>query len=114
MSLIDEYFKETSGPEKDELMRIRSLVQKTVPDAEEVITYSMPGFKYKGKYLVAFCIFKDHLGLFPTSWPIEKLKDKLSGYKTSKGGIQFSLDNPLSDQLIKEILYARISEIDHK
>jgi uncharacterized protein YdhG (YjbR/CyaY superfamily) len=114
MSVIDDYVAQYSGPEKVALENIRSIVQTTVPDAEEVITYSMPGFKYKGNYLIAFSIFKDHIGLFPTSGPIESLKEKLADFKTSKGGIQFTAQKPLPDSLIKEILLIRVSEIDNK
>lgn len=65
----------------------------------------MPGFKYRGKYLVSFAAFKDHLSLFPGAEPIEALKDKLTDYETSRGTIQFTLDHPLSDDLLKEILH---------
>ena len=111
MSVIDDYLGKYSGPEKLELEKIRSIVNEIVPEAQEVITYGMPGFKYKGKYLVAFSIFKDHLGLFPTSGPIEALKDKLTDFKTSKGGIQFTPQKPIPKSLIKEILLARVTQI---
>ncbi len=114
MSVIDEYLKRFSGPEKAELEKIRTLVKATVPEAQEVITYGLPGFKYKGHYLVAFSAFKDHLGLFPTSGPIDALKDKLTDYKTSRGGIQFTPQKPLPDSLVKEILHIRIAEITKK
>jgi len=111
MSVIDDYLDKYSGPEKAELEKVRSIVKAAVPEAEEVITYAMPGFKYKGKYLVAFSIFKDHLGLFPTSGPIETLKDKLTDFKTSKGGIQFTPKKPIPESLIKEIILTRLAEI---
>lgn len=111
MSVIDDYLKRFGGPEKAELERIRSIVIKTVPGIEEVATYGMPGFKYKGKYLIAFSVFKDHIGLFPTSGPIEMLKDKLTNFKTSKGGIQFTSSKPIPESLIKDILITRMNEI---
>jgi len=114
MSEIDDYLIKFEGPEKAELVELRSIVHATVPEAKEVITYSMPGFKYKNKYLVAFNIFKDHIGLFPTSGPIETLKDKLADFDTSKGGIQFTVKKPIPETLIKEILLARVAEINNK
>ena len=111
MSVIDDYLGKYSGPEKLELEKIRSIVNEIVPDAQEVITYGMPGFKYKGKYLVAFSIFKDHVGLFPTAGPIEALNDKLTDFKTSKGGVQFTPQKPIPESLIKEILLARVTQI---
>ncbi len=114
MSVIDDYLDKFTGKERTEIEKIRSIVQATVPDAEEAITYGMPGFTYKGKYLVAFSIFKDHLGLFPTSGPIEALQDKLTDFKTSKGGIQFTPQKPIPKSLIKEILLSRVAEISNK
>jgi uncharacterized protein YdhG (YjbR/CyaY superfamily) len=111
MSVVDDYLDNYSGTEKAELQRVRSIVHATVPEAQEVITYGIPGFKYKDKYLVAFSIFKNHLGLFPTSGPIEALKDKLTDFNTSKGGIQFTPQKPIPESLIKEILLTRVSEI---
>jgi uncharacterized protein YdhG (YjbR/CyaY superfamily) len=74
----------------------------------------MPAFKYKKRPLVYYAAFKNHLSLFPTSGPTETLKSKLTGYKVSKGTIQFTTENPLPDTLIKEIILARKSEIDAK
>ena len=70
MSVVDDYLKNLPEPQKAELERIRKIVKQTVPEAEEVISYGVPGFKYKGKYLITFAAFKDHLSLFPGSAPI--------------------------------------------
>lgn len=111
MSVIDDYLLNMSGPNRRELERIRSIIRESLPEATEVITYGMPGFKYNGKYLVAFNTFRDHLGLFPTSGPIETFKDRLKDYKTSKGGIQFTAGHPLPKSLIKDILAARVAQL---
>ena len=52
MSVIDDYLAKYSGAEKLELEKIRDIVRKTVPDAQEVITYGMPGFKYNGDFRI--------------------------------------------------------------
>ena len=113
MSGIDEYLKKVGQAQKAELERIRAIVKKAVPEAEEVITYGMPGFKYKKKYLIAFAEFKDHLSVFPSASPVEATKQKLSDFKTSKGTIQFTIENPLPDAIIKELVVIRVREIDH-
>ncbi|MDB5187263.1 MAG: hypothetical protein JWM07_735 [Candidatus Saccharibacteria bacterium] len=51
------------------------------------------------------------MSLFPTPDPTEKLKEKLSAYKTSKGTIKFTHEHPLSNALIEEIVRARIADI---
>lgn len=111
MSVMDDYLNKLGEPERAALERVRRIVKTVVPGAEEVITYAMPGFKYKGKYLIAFAPFKDHLSVFPGSSAPEALKDKLGGFKQSKGTIQFTLDNPLPEEIIKELVAIRVAEI---
>lgn len=112
MTVIDTYLKTVSEPNAAEMERIRNIVHETVPSATEVISYGMPGFKYKGRYLCGFNAFKDHLSFFPTAGPVEALKDQLKGFKISKGTIQFTLEKPLPEPLIEEILKVRVAEID--
>jgi uncharacterized protein YdhG (YjbR/CyaY superfamily) len=112
MSPIDEYLQNVPAPQHAELERIRSLIKQTVPDAEEVITYSMPGFKYKGKYLISFAAFKDHLSIFPGSDPVGTLKDTLKDNITGKGTIQFTVEKPLAEATIREIVELSKAQID--
>lgn len=111
MGVVDDYLAKVPAAERAELERIRKLVKRQLPEATEVISYGMPGFKYRGKYLLGYAAFKDHLSLFPTSQPVELLHASLQDYKTAKGTIQFTLDNPLPDILIKEIINLRMQAI---
>lgn len=114
MSVIDDYLAGVKEPDRSELQRIRGIVRDALPDAIEVITYGMPGFKYKTKYLIAFNAFKDHISIFPGASAIAELKDKLKEYTTSKGTISYSLDSPISESLIKAALKIRVDEINKK
>ncbi len=114
MSVIDEYLQHTSSAEKAELQRIREIIHQAAPEATEVITYRMPGFTYNGKYIISFAAFKDHLSIFPGSDPVGKLKDKLKNNITGKGTIQFTLDQPLSEEVIQEIVHLCMARVDSK
>lgn len=109
MSVIDEYLDKVSPAQRAELGRIRKLVKKLVPEAEEAISYGIPAFKLRGKYLIFFAAFKNHMSVFPGA-PIG-LKDKLKGYKLRKGTIQFTVEKPLPESIIKEIVRSRLAEI---
>jgi uncharacterized protein YdhG (YjbR/CyaY superfamily) len=111
MSVIDEYLKNVSTSQRDELERVRQIVKQTVPGAEEVMSYGMPAFKYNGQYLIAFAAFKNHSSIFPTSGPVEAMKEKLSGFKFSKGTIQFTTENQIPESTIKEIVAHRFASI---
>lgn len=114
MTVIDEYFEKINYKERAELERIRRIVKTTVPEAEEVVSYGIPGFNYNGKYLIGFHIFKNHMSLFPTAKPINALKSKLNNFKLSKGTIQFTLDNTISESLIRKLILYRIEDIDRE
>lgn len=109
---IDEYLSKVEPQQRAELERIRALVKQLVPSAEETMSYGMPTLKYKNRALVYFTASKKHMSFFPSSWAIEELKDKLTGYKTSEHVIQFTLENPLPDALIEELVLNHVRDID--
>jgi len=104
MSVIDELLENVKPDQRTALEHIRQLVSFVTPDADEVMTYGMPGFKYKGKYLISFAAFKDHMSIFPGAEPIDVLKDELRAFKTSKGTVQFTLEQPIPDDLLLKII----------
>jgi uncharacterized protein YdhG (YjbR/CyaY superfamily) len=91
------------------LEQLRSTIKKTVPDAEEVISYKMPAYKLHG-ILVYFAGNKHHIGFYPTPSAIEKFKEELTAYKHSKGVIQFPINKPLPFDLIAKITAFRVQE----
>ena len=114
MTVIDEYLDKIDEPNQKELRRIRKIINTVVPEAEEVIDYGMPAFKYKGKYLIGFHVFKNHMSLFPTANPIKALEKKLNGFKISKGTIQFDSNNTIPEPTIRNLIIFRIDDIDRE
>ena len=114
MSVIDEYLKTVKPEFREELNHIRNYIQTLVPDAEETISYAIPTFKYKGKNLIHFAGFKDHMSIFPTSQPVAALQEQLKDFTVLKGTIQFTMDHRLPDESIKQLVEIRLQEIDSK
>lgn len=112
MSVIDEYLEGLPSAQRATLTHIRKVIKETVPESEEVISYGMPTFKYKKKNLIHFAAFKDHLSVFPTVEPMDKLVEKLAPYRTGKGTLQFSDNAPLPDEIIRELVLLRKQIID--
>lgn len=111
---VQEYLEALEPPQRLELQRIRNLIKKEVPEAEESISYQMPTFKLSGKPLIYYAAFKNHFSIFPTSGPIAELEEDLKEFQTAKGTIKFTLENPIPDELIKRLLKARIKQINQK
>lgn len=115
MSQIDTYLDEhASASQRPHLEHIRQLVLEMVPEATETIGYGIPTFKYKGKNLIHFAAFKHHMSIFPTASPIAELKDQLAAFTVAKGTIQFTEDNLIPDELIKQLVELRLHDIEGK
>lgn len=107
---IDDYIASVPADIQEILQQIRATVQKTAPEASEAISYQMPTFKLKGKNLVHFAAFKNHIGFYPTPNGIEEFKEDLSQYKGAKGSVQFPLSEPMPYDLIRQIVAFRVRE----
>ena len=105
----DEYIEQLPEKARIQLEQLRQIIKKAAPEAEEVISYQMPAFKYHGM-LVYYAAFKNHYSLFPMTKALEKFKVKLAGYETTKGTIHFSYDKPVPVKLITEIVQYRVKE----
>jgi len=113
MSIIDEHIATFTPAQQTEFGRISRIVRDTVPAAEEGMSYAMPAFLYKGKAFIAFAAKKKHLSIYPFSGKvIDRLRDKLGNFGLSSGTIRFSEDNPIPEDLLKEIITARLEEIE--
>ena len=108
-SSVEEYFSRIPPEIQPKLTQIRVLLKQTLPEAEEVISYHMPAFK-TSEVLVYYAATKSHLGFYPTSSGVSNFKEKLAGYVTSKGVIQFSYGEELPEQLIVAIAQFRAQE----
>lgn len=110
---IDEYIGSSQIETQKKLETIRLIIKEEAPDAEEAISYGIPTFKLKGN-LVHFVALKNHIGFYPTPSGIEHFKDEFSQYNTSKGAVQFLLDEPLSKDLIRKVVAFRVKENSDK
>ena len=106
---VDEYIAAFPASTKTILKEIRKTIKQAAPQAEELISYNMPSFTLQGR-LVYYAGYKNHIGFYPISSAIKAFQKELSGYKTSKGTIQFSLDRPIPIGLITKIVKFRMKE----
>jgi uncharacterized protein YdhG (YjbR/CyaY superfamily) len=106
---IEAYFASLPPATKTVLKELRKIIKETAADAEEVISYNMPALKLNGM-LVWYAGYKNHIGLYTKGTAIKNFEEALKPYKTSKGTIRFSLDEPLPLMLIKKIIQFRVKE----
>lgn len=109
MRTIDEYIAGYPPEVQTILQQIRLTIRGAAPEATETINYRMPTFTLHGN-LVHFAAYPKHIGFYPAPSGIEHFKDKLAGYKSAKGSVQFPLDQPIPYCLIGEIVRFRVEE----
>ena len=106
---IDEYISSFPEDIQKMLKELRLVIRKAAPKAIETISWQMPTYKFNGN-LVHFAVHKNHIGLYPAPSGINAFKKELSGYKSSKGAVQFPFDKPLPLSLISKIVKFRVKE----
>lgn len=110
---IDAYLATLPEDRRAALEQLRQTIRAAAPQAMEVISYSIPAFKYRGRPLVSFVAATSHLSFFVQSPAVmEAHREELAGYQTSKGTVRFTPDRPLPQALIASLVQARIAETD--
>ncbi len=106
---IDGIIAEASPRARTVLRRIRALVRKAAPDAEEVISYGMPSFRGR-RIILHYAAFSEHIGIFPPLRDEPALLKALAPYAGPKGNLRFPLDEPMPWPLIERLVKARVKQ----
>jgi uncharacterized protein YdhG (YjbR/CyaY superfamily) len=111
---VDEYLSGLDPNQRKALEQVRKAIKSAAPKAEELISYRIPLYNYKG-HLTAIMAAKNHCSFVTMSPPIIKaFKTELKPYKISGTTIHFPYDKPIPAALIKKLVKARIKENDAK
>ena len=107
---VDEYLSTLPAKSKRMLKDIRNIIKNTVPEAEAVISYNIPGFKLHGAGLIAIAAWKEHVSLYPRTLRMQASIKELSKYEGGKGTIKFPIDRHMPLGLIRRIIKFRLRE----
>ena len=106
----DAYLAALPPAQRAALQKLRQTIKSAAPKAEECISYQLCAFRQNGP-LVAYGATKNHCAFYLMSGTtLEKFKDDLQPFETSKGTIRFQPENPLPATLIRKLVKARIAE----
>ena len=106
-SILDHDAYIAAAPEQFRplLANLREKLALTLPDAEEIIAYNMPGFQIGKVTIAGYAAFSKQCGLYLSPGAITAHADDIAaaGLKATKTGITFSPRKPIPDQLIAEL-----------
>jgi uncharacterized protein YdhG (YjbR/CyaY superfamily) len=109
---IDAYIAAFPREVQSLLNRVRNIIRKAVPGADEGISYGIPTYKLHGRPVIYFAAWKQHYSLYPSSDSLaEAFRDELSAYEVNKGTIRFPLSEPVPAKLIAAVAKFRAKEV---
>ena len=109
---IDAYIAAQPDAVRPVLEKLRRVIGKAIPEADEAISYGMPAYRLGGRVVIYFAGWKQHTALYPASaQTFAAFKKEVDGYATSKGTLQFPLGEPLPVKLIEAIAKHRAAEV---
>ena len=109
---IDARLAEFPPAQRGALQGLREAIAAAAPEAEEVVSYKMPAFRYHGRMLVSYDGFKTHCSLFPMSSVVVEQHPELAAFAVAKGTYHFTAEHPIPPRRVAVVVRARMSEID--
>jgi uncharacterized protein YdhG (YjbR/CyaY superfamily) len=108
---IDEYLDHLDELKRLTLNQLRSDILAVIPNAEQCLSYAVPGFKVAGKTIAGFAAFKNHLSYLPHSGSVfPELAEELAGYQKTLGALRFSIDQSLPTGLVEKLIAVRLRQ----
>lgn len=104
----DAYIAEAPPQFQPLLIALRETLARTLPDAEEVIGYGMPGFRIGTSVVASYAAFSKQYGLYLAPGAITALADEVSGagLKATKSGITATVSRPIPEDLVERLVRA--------
>lgn len=95
------------------LASLHEQLAKTLPDAEEIIAYDMPGFGFGITIIAGYAAFSKQCGLYVSKGAIAVCADDIAtaGLKATKTGVTFSPRKPIPNKLVKKLALASRKEL---
>ena len=109
---VDEYIASQPEAAQGVLERVRRIIRKAVPGAEEVISYQIPAYRLNGLTVIYFAGWKQHYSVYPaTGHLVTAFKDDLAPFEVSKGTIRFPFSEPIPVKLLEAVAKFRAKEV---
>lgn len=102
---VDDYIGTQAAEAQPRLRELRAIIRAAAPQATEVISYGMPTYKLGGRR-VQFGAAKRHCALYGSA--IDRFTTELHDFKTLKGTVQFPLDRPIPEKLVRNLVIAKL------
>ena len=101
---VDEYIEAAEPVRRASLDRLRQLIRRAVPDAQETIRHGMPWYEFKGM-LYAFAAQKKYTSFYLLNGDVvERNRHLLVGLDVGKGCIKAKGNAEIPDGVVHHLL----------
>lgn len=111
---IQEYISASPADIQEKLNKLYKFIKNLIPNAEESISYGVPTFKLKGKPVIYFAGYKNHISIYPFPSESKEFKVLSQKYVTAKGTIQFQNDEPIPFDIVEKITKFRLNNLEER
>jgi uncharacterized protein YdhG (YjbR/CyaY superfamily) len=109
---IEEYLETLPDDVRARVEQVRQIVDEMVPDGEGCISYAIPAVKLRGKIVVYYSGWKQHLSMYPIPPGSSRFEKLVSPYIAGKGTLKFPMSEPLPVHVIREVVSAHLIRLD--
>lgn len=109
---VEDFLNSLPSPKQETLRAVLDSVLTQFPQTEFKLAWNVPHAQIQGKYILGVNAFKNHLALAPWSETlVQDFAERLSGYETTQRMIRIPVDWNVDNELIRDIVNARLAEL---
>ena len=107
---IEAYIEAAPPEARSHLRQMFQILKSVAPDGTEAIKWGVPVF-WEGRILFGFAAHKAHISFGPGVAAMKRFSKGLAKYKTGKGTMQIPYNQPLPEDLVREIAVYCITDV---
>lgn len=112
---VEQYVAQLGEPRGSTVLAIIDVVQQAHPDAIVKIAWNVPQIQIGGKYVMGIAAAKNHVSISPWSQiAMQQHADRLAQYEPTDNLFRVPADWQVDEQLIRDLLDARLDELGAK
>jgi uncharacterized protein YdhG (YjbR/CyaY superfamily) len=108
----DAYVAAAPEAFRPSLERLRALLSRALPEADEIVAYDMPGFSIDGTVVASYAAFSKQCGLYVLPGAVAGHAEEIAaaGLRSTKTGITFTPRRLIPDDLVGRLAQASREE----
>lgn len=112
MTTIAEYVASLEPGPRSAFERVLDVALQVLGDADDGVSYGIPVLTVDGQAVLGLLAGKKHLSLYPFSGTVvEAMGEALRGFSVSTGTIRFTVEHPLPDDVVREVVERRLAQV---